>query len=292
MKNQRIDIYQTVTDSIIEALENGANGDNFVVPWHRSAATGFPLNLVTGKEYSGINVLHLWVQTVKFGFTTMQFASYKQWQSVGANVRKGEKGQSIIFFKPIEFEDNDGEMQQRFVVRRSTVFNLDQVEGYEADASIEDMSPVDRDARIETFITHTQAEIHHAGQRAFYHRVDDAITLPDLERFDDKEDYYRVLLHELVHWTGHASRTNRRKDLDYPTEELVADLGSAMLCASLGISPTLRDDHAQYVAHWLEKLRDDKRAIFRASSMAQIAVEFIYSLQPSQEKQDSQLNVA
>jgi antirestriction protein ArdC len=113
--------------------------------------------------------------------------------------------------------------------------------------------------------------------------------LPLFESFRDAESYYATLLHELTHWTRHEKRLNRefgRKrwgDSGYAAEELVAELGAAFLCADLGVTPEPREDHAAYLASWLEVLKSDKRAIFTAAAHAQRAADFLHGLQPKAE---------
>src|ERR1700682_3645353 len=117
----------------------------------------------------------------------------------------------------------------------------------------------------------------------------DAIQLPCFEAFKNKESYYATALHELTHWTKHESRLDRNfgrqrfGDAGYAREELVAELGAAFLCADLGITPEIRDDHAAYLGHWLNVLKEDKRAIFSAAAHAQHAADFLNSLQPQQQ---------
>ena len=140
--------------------------------------------------------------------------------------------------------------------------------------------------RAEAFLANTRARVEHGGDSAVYFPGPDLIRLPPLETFRDAESYYATRGHETVHWTRHESRLNRdfgRKrwgDAGYAMEELVAEIGSAFVCADLGLSLEPREDHAAYVASWLKVLKHDKRAIFIAAAAAQRAVTYLQSLQP------------
>jgi antirestriction protein ArdC len=141
-------------------------------------------------------------------------------------------------------------------------------------------------ASAEAFIAATGATIRHGADSAYYSPKLDIIQLPMPEAFRDTESYTATKAHELTHWTAHRTRLNREfggqrfGDTGYAREELVAELGSAFLCADLGITPEPREDHAAYLAHWIAVLKADKRVIFAASAHAQKAVDFLHGLQP------------
>lgn len=274
----KIDLHQAVTDKIIAAMEAGAGA--WEMPWIKSATGGLPINAVTGRAYSGVNVLTLWLAG-----GTQKWATYKQWQSVGAQVAKGQKGQTIVFFSPWivpEHKRKDGDNGKRLILKASTVFSADQVEGWvDPEASKAPVSLVARDAAVEAFADATGAMISWAGDRACYVPSRDIICMPDRDKFTSKEGLYSTLLHELVHWTGAKGRADR--DLSgrfgsnsYAFEELVAELGAAFLCAELGVTNEPRQDHAAYLASWLKVLKDDKKAIFNAASLASKAVAFLH----------------
>ncbi len=287
---KRIDIYQTVTDTIIEAIETGIDG-KFELPWHR--ASGAPVNAHTGNLYRGVNVPTLWAWQMVKGYGSATWATYRQWKEIGAQVQKGEKGAQVVLWKSIEIEpDSDNEEQDvRMFAGYFTVFNADQVDGYKAPPAPDfEMSDFQAIAAADNFIEATGANIRHGGGRACYSVTDDYIQLPPQEYFKKTthssatENYYSTALHELCHWTGAKERLDRAQlnkfgDADYAFEELVAELGAAMCCSSLFITPTVREDHSQYIGHWLEKLKSDKRFIFAASSQAQKAVDYLFSLQ-------------
>ncbi|MCB0208658.1 MAG: DUF1738 domain-containing protein [Anaerolineae bacterium] len=286
----RADIYQSVTDAIMQAIEAGQTAEKFVMPWDGFDA--LPTNATTHKSYRGINIPVLWAHQLGKGYPSGYWATYKQWQEIGAQVRKGEKGAAIIFWKMLEVEpegDND-EAETRMFARWSTVFNADQVDGFEIPTiTQEGTAGIIEDA--EAFLAATGAVIQQGGTRAYYHPREDTIALPDREIFHDTptstatEAYYSTALHELTHWSGAAHRLDRKKgqrfgDADYAFEELVAELGAAMLSATLGITSSTRPDHAHYIDGWLKALKSDKRFIFSAASQAQKAADYLCSLQP------------
>jgi antirestriction protein ArdC len=291
MKGQ--DIYQSVTDDIIRAIEDGQTAEKFQLPWNGFSA--IPENANTGKTYRGINIPVLWAHQLHGGFKSGLWATYKQWQEQGAQVRKGEKGSHIVFWKTFETDaeadaQEETDSKTRIMARWSVVFNADQVDGFTFPESEAATGTAERIASVEDFITATQAAVKDGQGSAFYDRKQDYIGMPDMGLFRDTENgtatesYYATILHELTHWSGADHRLKREKgkrfgDSAYAFEELVAELGAAMLCAALGIVSTTRADHAQYIDGWLKALKDDKRFIFSAASQAQKAADYLFSLQ-------------
>jgi antirestriction protein ArdC len=209
----RADIYQTVTDRIVAAIEAGAG--EWKMPWHanKGGTSLVPVNAVSGKVYRGINVLILWSS----GSESQTWATYLQWSELGCQVRAGSRGQQIVFFKKLEDREDDqvdnpaeDEERRRFVIKGFTVFSADQVEGYEPkfEAPTCD-SALQRIEEAEAFVRATGADIRHGGSRAFYSPIADYIQLPPLETFSDIEGYYGTALHELVHFTGSKTRLDR-----------------------------------------------------------------------------------
>ncbi|MXN54214.1 hypothetical protein GR158_24240 [Shinella sp. AETb1-6] len=182
-----------------------------------------------------------------------------------------------------------------------TVFNVEQIEGlpeeYTRPAHVR-LDPVQRNAVADAFFAATGADISHGGNRAFYAEGADRIQLPPFETFRDAESYYATLAHEGTHWTKHKSRLDRDLgpkrwgDEGYAAEELVAELGAAFLCADLGITPEVREDHAAYIGNWLTILKGDKRAIFTAAAHAQREVDFLHELSSDAAQVDEPLTVA
>lgn len=289
MTNTRADIYQTVTETIIEAIESGISG-KVEMPWHQ--INRIPENAKTGNSYQGINIPLLWVYQIKKNYALPVWGTYKQWAELGAKVKRGEKGALVVFYKQFEVESDNGEEdpQTRIFVRHSIVFNVEQVEGYDIAAALEAPAPalIENIAAADMLVNETRANIRHEGGQAFYMPSMDYIAMPPREMFRDTpsstatENYYSVLFHELTHWTGAKHRLDRLNNdkfggKDYAFEELVAELGAAMCCASTGVTSSPREDHALYINNWLKALKSDKRFIFSAASQAQKAVDFLFS---------------
>ena len=283
---QSLDVYQAVTDRIVAALESAP--DNVTMPWHRPGLDSLlPKNAATHNGYRGINVVSLWAEAQLSGFTHNLWATYKQWQEIGAQVQKGAKSSIVIFYKEFEVEpEADDDNGKRRVAKASRVFNVSQVEDYELPSPPDNLGPIERNARADAMIAATGADIRHGGQAAYYRLAGDYIQMPDEGLFVDgahrcrSESYYSVLLHEVGHWCGAENRLNRQLgnrfgSPEYALEELIAELTSAFLCAELQFSPQPRPDHACYIANWLKALKSDKRAIFTAAARAAEAAAFI-----------------
>ncbi len=280
------DIYQEITDEIISLIECGKNPVR--VLWDGMGNFTFPINHSTGNNYNGINILLLWISQEKKGFGSSVWMTYKQAAERGGQVKKGEKGTRIIFYKPLERETDkigsDGEnvIEKIPMLRTFTVFNLDQIEGIESPEI--DCGEIgggfESDALAENILVACGVDIREGGTRAFYSPSEDYIRMPDRDRFGKPEDFYATALHELTHATATKNRCDRP---DYQTdvakgayafEELVAELGSAFLMAGLSL-PGVNQDHADYLSNWLAVLKEDKRAIFKAAAQAQKAHDWI-----------------
>lgn len=282
----KADVYERVTSQIVNAIEQGVG--NWRMPWHTSGRYAFsPINVTSKKPYRGINTLCLWAAAQAKGYERGEWATYQQWQERAAQVRKGEKATTVVFWK---FANSSAESQddheehavggsRLLFTRGYSVFNVAQVDGYtpkpDPDAPIEQ-----RIEQAEQFFRRIPARVAHQGNRAFYSPADDSITLPPFAAFFTPVDYYSTRAHESGHWTSHSSRCNRELgkrfgDTAYSVEELIAELTAAFVCAHLGLSSEPREDHAQYIASWLKVLRADKRAIFTAASKAQQAADYL-----------------
>ncbi|ODA66033.1 DNA primase TraC [Methyloligella halotolerans] len=280
--NGRRDLHAEITEKLIAAIE--ADPGEPQLPWRKSSGPlSMPVNAQTGNAYNGINVIALWVAAELRHFTTPIWATYRQWAEKGAQVRKGEKAATVIFYKEYradpdpEDESDDG---SRRVARASAVFNADQVDGVaipSPEPSLASLGPVERIGSAERLVGASGARIEHGGQRAFYSPSTDHIQMPDENLFcgtdtmTRHEAYHAVLLHELVHWTGGKSRLDRQfakrfGTKAYAAEELVAEIGSAFLCSELGVTQDTRPDHSKYLSSWLELLKHDNRAIFTAAA--------------------------
>lgn len=274
------ELYDTVAATLIEKIESGEAG-TWSQSW--SGGAGLPTNATTRRAYRGGNVLWFWAVADARGYQSSEWATYKQWASIGAQVRKGETATyGIKWVFPTEAEKTaalaSGKKVRAFP-KAFAVFNADQVDDYAGSDAI--TVTVDRDAAAETFFAAQGATIT-TGQPAYNPRTD-AISLPPIDAFDTAEAYYATSAHEHTHRTGAASRLNRDgiAEFDhfgspkYATEELVAEFGAAFTCALLGISPTPRPDHAAYLANWVRAIKDDSKVVFRAASAAQAAVDYM-----------------
>jgi antirestriction protein ArdC len=294
-KAMKADVYERVTALIVAELEQGTRP--WFKPWNAEHAAGRitrPLR-ANGQPYRGINVLMLWGAAAERGYVAPIWMTFKQALELGGNVRKGEKGNLVVYANTItRTETNEnGEEYERDIpfMKGYTVFNVEQVEGLPARFYAQAERPADPVQRIEgadAFFAATGATIRHGGDRAYFSQVQDLVQMPPFEAFHEAEGYYATLAHEMTHWTKGTGRLDRdfgRKrwgDEGYAMEELVAELGAAFLCADLDLSPQPRDEHAAYIATWLKVLKDDKRAIFSAAAHAQRAADFLHGMQPQE----------
>src|SRR5579871_6730193 len=261
MTAQRIDLYTRVTNEIVAQLEAGTRP--WLQPWQAAHAAGEvsrPLRF-NAVPYRGINVVLLWLAAMQQRFTCPLWMTYRQAAELGGQVRRGEKGSLVIYtssFTRREAGDDGEELEYEVPFLKSySVFNCEQIDGlparYYAKAELTH-HPVQRIERAEGFFAHTGADIRHGGGLAYYSPTADFVQMPPFESFRDAESYYATLAHEATHWTKHPSRLarefgrQRRGDEGYSMEELVAEMGAAFLCADLGITPEVREDHAAYIA--------------------------------------------
>jgi antirestriction protein ArdC len=289
----RTSLYSEITDKIIAELEAGRVP--WVQPWETAAAKAplaMPKNAATQRRYSGVNVLILWGSVIERGFAGQSWLTFRQALGLGGNVRKGEKGTTVVFadrFVPNEerrraVRDGDEPNAIPFL-KRFTVFNTDQCENVPEELATVS-APVPEGLILphaEALIAATGADFRIGGERAFYSPSHDFIQVPRPEDYFEPINWHRTALHELGHWVGHPSRLAR--DLSgafgsalYAKEELVAEMTSAFVCASLSIVPTVR--HADYLGSWVDVLRDDDRAIVRAASAASKAADYLLAFRP------------
>jgi antirestriction protein ArdC len=293
-KAMKKDIYSKITSQIVAELEKGVRP--WLKPWNAEHAEGRitrPLR-ANGIPYRGINVVMLWSAAMEKGYAAPQWMTFKQALELNAHVRKGEQGSQVVYASTItrtETNDGTGEESERDIpfMKGYTVFNVEQIDGLPEHFYPKPAPRSEELLRIEqaeAFFAATKAVVRHSGTQAYYSISSDHVQMPPFEIFRDAESYYATLAHETTHWTRHEKRLNRefgRKrfgDEGYAMEELVAELGSAFLCADLELTPELRDDHASYLASWITVLKNDPRAIFTAASHAQRAADFLNDLQP------------
>ena len=280
------EFYEQVTNKIAEQLES-VNVSDYRKPWFNLG--NIPFNAFSGKAYRGINHLILSLND----YATPAYGTFKQWQEKGCLVNKGEKGHHVSFWnfdkkQKENMETGELELVSSVFMKTYVVFNVHQVSGDFAEkVKTKQAKPLNTlesfdnaESCIAEYVKQSGIALIQPYDRACYIPALDSVKMPVLGQFTDSESYYSVFFHELTHSTGHESRLKR--DLangfgsqGYAREELVAELGAAMLCAALGISQAPRQDHAIYIKSWLKALKDDKKFIFSAASQAQKATDWI-----------------
>ncbi|MEC3910587.1 zincin-like metallopeptidase domain-containing protein [Sphingobium sp. CR2-8] len=287
----RTNLYDEVTARIIAELEAGRLP--WVQPWGRpdgdgiAVSPGLPRNALTARRYSGVNILILWGAVIKQGYPSQGWLTFKQALEAGGCVRKGERGTTVVYadrFTPeaekVRAVETGSDAKSIPFLKRFTVFNVTQCEGLRPGLA-PDPAPLPERQIVpvaEEVIAASGIEFRVGGNRAYYVPAQDYVQVPPQPAFFEQINYYRTCLHELCHGSGHPSRLNRNLvnsfgSKDYAREELIAEMGAAFLCAALGIVPTGR--HADYLGSWLDVLREDNRAIFRAASAASKAADWL-----------------
>jgi len=285
------DHYQELTDRIVAELEAGTRP--WQKPWDPNKAGGpaMPLNAASGRRYRGINTLLLGMSPLAFMASDPRWCTYKQAAEKGWQVRRGEKGTTVFFFKQLEIEDQkmsaeDGEHTKRIPLLRSfTVFHASQIDGIPPfnPPAIEE-TPWRRPDAVDIILRNSKADIRIGGDRAFYSPATDHIQLPCENSFKSPEGYAATALHELAHWAGASHRLNRDLtgrfgSLAYAREELVGELTSYLVGSELGL-PTDVPNHASYLASWIKILKSDRREIFRAAAAAQKCADYCLAFHP------------
>lgn len=282
-----LDIYTEITNRIIAALESG------VIPWKKPWIGGSSgcVSYSTGKPYSLLNHLLL-------GSQSGEYITYKQCTLAGGHVRKGEKSQMAVFWKPYEKENPDtGEIEQHFYLRYYNVFHLDQCEGISPRWTVSvcpgsDLQPdATAEAVIRDYVDRSGVTLRITeSDRAFYRPSTDEVVIPKLSQYQKQEEYYSTLFHEMTHSTGYKSRLDRISDIaafgshEYSREELVAELGAAFLVNHCGLeSDASFRNSAGYIQGWLKALKDDKRLIVSAAGAAERAVNMILNRKEGEE---------
>jgi len=273
-----MNVYEIVTDEIIKHLELGN------VPWRKPWNTEPPCNLISQKEYRGINTFMLSAS----GFPSRYWLTYAQAEKLGGNVKKGEHGSIVVFWNIGEEKLNPktGKPSKPFLLRYYRVFNLSQTEGISHKLGIAETSaqPVPDIPACESLV----AAMPHAptiiqSDRAWYRPSNDEVGMPSKTLFHSSEAYYATLFHELTHSTGHASRIGREGvevlntygSEAYSKEELIAEMGSAMLCGVTRIAPSVIENSAAYLRSWIHALKGDSKLLVTAASAAQKAADYI-----------------
>jgi antirestriction protein ArdC len=280
-------LHDAVTARIIAELEQGRFP--WVQPWASTSGVtplGLPQNASTGRTYCGINILLLWSAAIEQGRISQRWLTFKQALAMGGAVRKGETGTMVVYadtFVPKAEQEKasaSGEDARRVgFLKRFTVFHVDQCDGLPA-LPVAQPPPGHTQVlpQVDAVIAATGADIRIGGDMAFYSPSHDFIQVPPQQAYFEPINWFRTVLHEAGHWSGHPSRLNRdfsgrHGSQAYAREELVAEICSAFLCAELGVVPTVR--HADYLGAWVEVLKGDNRAILQAASLASKAADFV-----------------
>lgn len=290
-------VYEVINNKIMELLQQGT------VPWRKSwhAQSNYPKNLLSKKEYRGINIFLLGCQQ----YSSPYWLTFKQCQDKGGHVRKGEKSTPVIFWKWIDRKDADGADGEESIgngkipmLRYYSVFNLEQIEGITAppspETAINPFTPIERAEQIIAAMP-LRPDIRHGGNNACYSPMLDYIKLPEPSAFQSPEEYYSTAFHELAHSTGHASRVGRKGILEpsyfgsheYSKEELVAEMGAAFLCGHAGIEQRTIENSAAYIQGWLKALKNDKKLLVMAAAQAQHASDYILNIKGGEDAEDS-----
>lgn len=290
-----MNIYEIVTDKIIKQLETG------VAPWRKPWTAQPPINLISQKEYRGLNTFLLGSQ----GYGSRYWLTFNQAAKLGGHVKAGEKSSLVIFWnigeeKIRRMPDGSERKSKPLLLRYYSVFNLQQTEGIAEKLGL-DKQParvpsLDQCEAIAANMPNPPAREQSA--KAWYRPANDTVGMPDRSLFTSAEGYYATLFHELTHSTGHASRLSREGvmehhafgDADYSKEELVAEMGSAMLCGVTGIAPAVLENSASYLANWIQVLKGDSKLLVSAASQAQKAADFIRSLSKSEVSEDPEVS--
>ncbi|GFO55950.1 hypothetical protein GMSM_29570 [Geomonas sp. Red276] len=287
-------VYDVVNSRIMELLENGT------IPWRKTwnVETNTPKNMVSGKEYRGINVFMLGCMPYASPF----WLSFKQVQERGGHVRKGEKSMPVIFWKWVDRKDTDAADSEETngkgkvpILRYYNVFNWEQVERIPSPLTTEAITnpftPIERAEQIIAGMP-LKPRINHGGNQPSYSPVLDYVKIPAPEAFVSPQEYYSTLFHELSHSTGHASRVGRKGILEpsyfgshsYSKEELVAEMGAAFLSGVAGIENGTIENSAAYISGWLKALRGDRTLLIHAAAQAQKASDYILNRKREEEQ--------
>jgi antirestriction protein ArdC len=293
VSRKKPDVYQIITDKILEALDKGT------VPWRkpwRGGSAGQPKSLATRKPYSGVNVWLLTMSAQAAGYTSPYWVTYKKAQELGGQVRKGEKSTIAVFWKCYKKEKtNDAGAivnDDYWVVKYYRLFNVDQCDNLDPNKLPVDAVPVDEKeldfepvTACESIVANMpkRPEITHSGERRAYYRPSkDEVHMPDKKHFENEPLYYSVLFHELGHSTGHSIRLNRKESgvaafgsANYGKEELVAEFASCMLCGIAGIESATIENSASYIDGWSKAIKKNLKLVMQAASAGQKAADYI-----------------
>ncbi len=278
---KKLNIYEIVTEQILEIMAQG------VIPWKKPwNARGSHRNLVSGKQYRGVNVFLLSCSP----FSSPWWITFKPATEKGGKIRKGQKGRKVVFWKPLLINEENPttgktEKKKIFMLRYYTIFNLEQVDGIEApvEPESEKLEPIAEAEKIVSDMQNCPDILEAAGNKACYYPSRDEVQMPFFQDFDEAEKYYSTLFHELAHSTGHESRVsrpdmqkgNRFGSEDYSKEELIAEMTAAFLCGEAGILPATVENSVAYLQSWTAKFKEDSKMVVCAAAAAQKAADYI-----------------
>jgi antirestriction protein ArdC len=278
-----------VTNRLIAALEAGTRP--WIKPWSGDPNAGFPCNVSSKKRYRGVNPWLLDMTAMAGGLQSKWWGTYKQWKEKGGQVRLGETGTMIVFWKMYEVVDQvTGLPKNIFFLKYSNVFNLDQIDNIgevEGKTHKLDKLRISTDVPLtfehdtfepaEDLIKATGAKITYGGNRACYSPKTDSIRCPHKGQFAKLEDFYNVQFHELSHWAESRTGFDKLEDKSYALGELVAEIGACYVSEHLGVpvENPQDDQSAAYLASWLKALKNDPKFIFTASRWASKAADLL-----------------
>ncbi|MDI3519245.1 MAG: hypothetical protein PWQ34_1392 [Caldanaerobacter sp.] len=283
-------VHEIVLEKILQQLERGE------IPWKKGWTENPPINYITRKPYTGINVLLL-----KGG----EYLTFKQIQQLGGKIKKGAKSEIVVFFKPYtkiveEVDSETGEVVEKekelLVLRYYHVFHINDTEGIPSKLKKVEHNPLQEAEKIIAGYKDAPKITHDNPNEAYYNAAKDLINIPDKGFFYDIHEYYSTLFHEIIHSTGHPKRLNRFKENEksafdtnsYSLEELVAEIGAAMLSQYAGIMEKTVENNAAYIQSWLKQLQNNKMMIFKAAAKAQQAVDYITGPKPEEGSAEEQ----
>ena len=288
-RDTRQEAHEALAAAFVAALEEGlADPQGWVPPWHQDGFLGGAVNASTSKRYHGGNAWRLGLIEAA-GLHSGPWATFKQWQALGAQVRKGEKGTMILAPRPVEVEDKKtGETRKIVLFRAFTVFGANQVDGW-TPPEVADRAPEgERVALFEEWLTRWEsvADVRYARQaKAYFSPSADYVSLPEVDCFKSHAGRVATVTHEAGHWTGHESRLGRfgsgpTDKAEYGREELVAELTSALMGQHFGLTGPgeLTDDHRDYLANWLQAIREDASVVWEAATKASKAQAYLLAV--------------
>ena len=273
-------LFEKVSRQVIAAMET--SGVDWCKSWAPIGGRG-PFSIDSGKSYTGFNTLILGMSRMSQGWSSNEFGTFKSWRRKGYSVAKGQKGTHITYYtsgtKTVKKDNGQEDTEAYRVLRLYVVFNAELISDY-TPLDIKDAPEftANPNTAMDTLASDVGVDVRNVDlAQAFYAPDPDFVNMPRIEQFQSAEAYACTLGHELTHWTKHKTRLDR--NAGYAFEELVAEMGSAMLAASLGISPTPREDHAKYLNSWIKELKDKPSSIQKASAKAQASTTYLLNAQ-------------